>query len=70
MSIFKKIVSEQTELNQADLDSLRALQKAEVQMNHFKAELSDTNSIIHQLKSQLNIATSRMSEAEIASEQF
>ncbi len=39
-------------------------------MNHFKAELSDTNSIIHQLKSQLNIAQSRMTEAEIASEQF
>ncbi len=39
-------------------------------MNHLKAELSDTNSIIHQLKSQLNLAQSRMTEAENASEQF
>lgn len=47
---FQNCAQQQSDLNQQDLDSLRQLQKAEVQLNYLKSELADTNSLCHELK--------------------
>ena len=64
----EKLQQHQQEVSQTDLDSLRQLQKCEVQLNHLRHSQSELNASIFEVRAQLKIREQKLEQVKISVE--